>query len=426
VREFIQRAFGDTRGSIAMMFAVALPTAVVASGVAVDYSQSSSARTTLQAAADAAALAAAQNYMANGGSKTSAESAGLSVLRANFEASKPAQATLDASALKMTASSPPTFEATGRATVKNVFGGVVGSLTTSVDAAATAAAATGSPKEMPTDLIIAMDVSASMGLASSVEGRKTLGAAVTDHVAAKGGDTYYNNCAFACHWQNLGGSTNKSTLDLARENKVEVRFDVQRDVVRAAIDDLMKGGNKADHRIALYTFSTGLTKVEGLTDNRGQLISTLVKQDFETKGTTYETTFPSLKAEIQSLIQSKQMRQASNKTLLIITDGMRTIPWQNDSVDIYAIRESSCNIFKDLGINVAIMELKYIPESIDTHWNFGYFSTQLPLIGPTLKSCATTPSLYAVAGEANDIIASFSKLSKEAVTAKASVPRLIK
>jgi Flp pilus assembly protein TadG len=421
----------DLNGSVAMIFAMALPVIAVGAGAAVDYSAVSGARSSLQSSSDSAALAAARVYLTNGGNKTAAEAAGLAAMKANFEITNAGKATLAASSVVMTVNEPPTFTATSSASVKNSFSSYFsGSASNiSVEAVAQIRAKGGSSptlEEVPTDLIIAMDVSGSMGLAASLADRNKMYAAVGAENAKYGAPAESKTCAFACHGQNWGPSSPKTPLEIARDNNVTLRFDVEKSMVLNTIETLLKTNNKADHRVGVFKFADTLTLVEDMSKNQGQLKKAVNAVDFESKGTFFEVVFPELRTKITDMIANKKLRPEANKTLLIMTDGMRTRPWADDTLDIYAIKESSCNFFKTLGINVAIVELKYIPETVQTHGNYAYFATQFPLIGPTLKSCASSPNLYGQAADMDEIIKEFNRVMTSSVTATTKTPVLIR
>ncbi len=421
----------DRRGSVGLIFAIALPALAVGASAAVDYSAASGAQSSLQSSSDSGALAAARVYSSNGGNKTAAEAAGLAALKANFEITNGGRATLASSSVLMTINDPPTFTASSKANVKNTFSAYLtgGSSNVSAEAVAQIRAKGGSSpsvEEVPTDLIIAMDVSGSMGLAASVADRNNMYAAVGAENAKYGAPATSKTCAFACHGQNWAPSSPKSPLEIARDNNITLRFDVEKGLVLSTIEALLKTNNKADHRVGVFKFAETLTLVEGMSKNQGQLKKAVSGVDFESKGTLFEVVFPELRTQITDMIANKKLRPEANKTLLIMTDGMRTRPWANDSVDIYAIKESSCNFFKTIGINVAIVELKYIPETVQTHTNYPYFSTQFPLIAPTLKSCASSPSLYGQAVDMAEIIKEFNRVLNSSVTATAKTPVLIR
>jgi Flp pilus assembly protein TadG len=417
----------DNNGSVALIFALALPVLALGAGAAADYSAASGVLSSLQSSNDSGALEAARMFAANGGNKTGAEAAGLASLRANFEITKGLRGTLSSSQVVMTTANPPTFSATSSASVKNLFPGSASSVSASAMAQIkNKGGSTSAVEEVPTDLIIAMDVSASMGLAASIDDRNKLVAAVTTEVRKYGAASQFEKCAFACHDHAWTPTGTKTTLDLARENNVKIRFDIEKQLVLSTIDSMLKNGNKNNHRLTIFKFAEVLRLVHELSDDKSKIEKAVNLLDFESVGTFYEIVFPDLYTKISEMISNKKLRPGANKTLLIMTDGMRTKPFANDLVDIYAIKESSCNLFKNLGINIAIIELKYLPEAVTNHQNYSYISTQFPLIQPTLKTCASSPNLYGQAENAAEIIKEFNRVMKQSISAIVMTPVLIK
>jgi Flp pilus assembly protein TadG len=421
----------DNHGSFAMVFALAFPAMAVGVGAAIDYSAASGTRSSLQSSTDAGALTAARAFTSNGGNKSAAEAAGLAALRANFEVASGGRSALASSRVVMTVNDPPTFAAASSVNVKNKFSGYVSGGASSVSAEAVAqvktkGGSTPTLEEVPTDLIIAMDVSASMGLAASLDDRNKMVAAVTSYVRSYGGAKMFETCAFACHDTAWTPSGPKTTLDIARENKIKLRFDVEKELIINTIDTMLKGDNKKDHRISVFKFAEKLTLVHDLSNKKSDIEKAVKLVDFESVGTLYEVVFADLRTKISEMISSKKLRPEANKTLLIMTDGMRTKPWLDNKTEIYAIKESSCNFFKTMGIKVAIIELKYLPQTVTEFEDYTYMTTQFPLISPALKSCASSDALYGQAENTIEIVKEFDRVMKGSITASTKMPVLIK
>lgn len=192
----VARLKADRRGGVLMITAFAIIPLTFAVGFGIDYSRAMSLRTHLNAAADAAALAAVAPSM---------------ILQSNSTSTAAATAMFNAQAAMLTGYQDlqvtPTVvdgtsgssgalgylrKATVSYTVKsiNVFGGILGASTLTVNGTSTASAA--QPPNV--DFYLAMDNSPSMLLPATSDG-------ISKIIAATKSPQKPNGCAFACHAQ---------------------------------------------------------------------------------------------------------------------------------------------------------------------------------------------------------------------------------
>ena len=201
----------DISGSVAALFGLALVPLVAIAGAALDYSRANSVRTQAQVAVDGAALAGVQKLAR---STSEAETTAVAVFTQNappgLRSARPVITTSDNNT-KLSVCVSGTMDA---ALVR-----VIGFSTLSVAACSEATR----PTKQYIDIYLALDVSASMGLAADEAGRDRLRA--------------LTGCAFACH-EKEGGQT-KSNFDVAKENGILTRVDVLRKATRDFTESLL-------------------------------------------------------------------------------------------------------------------------------------------------------------------------------------------
>jgi Flp pilus assembly protein TadG len=152
--DMIRRFLGDQRGNVSIMFGLALLPLMAAAGSAVDYSRASSAKATVNAAADAGALAAAAKI----GTEREREDVARSVFLANLSQSGyPHPVTVRYVNLKDGGDNVG-FRIEASSDVPLVFGWVLGGSTAEVGMVAQARSAS----EESTELVFVLDTTASM------------------------------------------------------------------------------------------------------------------------------------------------------------------------------------------------------------------------------------------------------------------------
>jgi Flp pilus assembly protein TadG len=193
----VERLRADERGNIAMMFALSMPVFFLGGGLAIDYARAATIRTQLQAAADAAALAAVTPAMM-GQSTTAAQAAAL----ASFEGAV-------AKITGLNAAPNVTIDVTSSATnallrnvsivytggVNNMFASLIAMPVTTIGGQVHSSA-----QAAPNiDFTVLLDNSPSMALPQSQAGIASM---ISLTASQDGG----NGCALACHMANTGNS----------------------------------------------------------------------------------------------------------------------------------------------------------------------------------------------------------------------------
>jgi Flp pilus assembly protein TadG len=298
------RFLADRRGNVAMMYALMLPVLIFGAGVAVDYTHAMQVQTKLDAAADAAVLAALTPAMMQQSDAT-AQTAATNL----FNAMANAQNSLIAGNTQVTVNvCSPTACAAGKRTVtvtyhaanQNIFSGVLGASGIKITGTSSANASA-APN---IDFYLLLDNSPSMALPASQDGINSM----ITLTAQQDGKT---GCAFACHQVSTGngdtqgnvclngttystptasasdgtknafcGSTQGTQLDnyaVAKRNKITLRIDELNSAISTLMSTAQSTTNSSAqvpppaYRFAAYsldsTYAIGLTKVMGLSSS---------------------------------------------------------------------------------------------------------------------------------------------------------------
>lgn len=273
LRRAVLRFARDRKANVAIIFALMLVPMIFLLGMALDYTLALRQREQLNAAADAAAIAAVRPAML-----TQTDSA---VIKATAEAVFAAKANLPGLAATPTPTVTVTDSGLSRtitvsyvAQSVNNFPAVLRKPTWQIDGSATAKAS--SAPNM--NFYLLMDDSPSMGIGATADDIKNL---ITYTAPAYQSAGASQNCGFACHQTNIAhdGGT-RDNLAIARSRNITLRIDL----VTSAVNQLLNtwsncpqsgvsGGvmqcmaalNNTAYKAALYTFDLGLNTLASLT-----------------------------------------------------------------------------------------------------------------------------------------------------------------
>jgi len=318
----IFRRFGrDRRGNVAMIFGLAAVPLIFATGMAVDYGNNMHKWSAMNAAADAAALAAvtpAMMLQSNANAQTAATNMFNAEVRSISNMTMVAgypSVTVNSSGLQRKVT------VTYTAQLGNIFGGVLGQ---AYMTATGTSIASGSPANM--NFYLLLDTSPSMEIAGTTTGITTM---LNNTTSQPSGNT--TGCAFACHESNppvcnqsgasnyvrnppngtptgsdicgnaqgasgtpyfsvSGGKVTTSNpitgidnYQLARNLGITLRIDMVGTAASAMVQaaqqqlatDLSNYGTQPTYQIAVYGFDTGLHNLFPLTSNLSSLQSSL-------------------------------------------------------------------------------------------------------------------------------------------------------
>jgi Flp pilus assembly protein TadG len=267
----------DRRGNVAMIFGLAAIPLLFAIGMGVDYANNARRWSQMNAAADAAALAAVTPQMMTQ-SNSAAQTAATDMFNAQiagftgltFNPTTNLTVTIANSGLTRTAT------VSYSAQVANVFGGILGANTMSISGSAQASGST--PPNV--DFYLLLDTSPSMAIPGAQAGINTM----LSHTTAQGG----GGCAFACHEanpsaDNLGNPGGEDNYALARALGLTLRIDevgqAAAAMVGSAISTMSQNtsnwGWTPTYRIAISSFDLSLHSLFALTSNLSSLQSSL-------------------------------------------------------------------------------------------------------------------------------------------------------
>lgn len=468
----LRRLLADTRGNVLMMLGFALLPLIFSVGMGIDYSRAMRTQTKLNAAADAAALAAVTTPMM---SQTTAAACTLArkmfiAQAGNLEGlvlntSDPTQLTITIVDSNGTASCAAagggaaaaasfsrTVTVSYRGQSSNVFAGVLGLNTLTIHGTSQSYSAV-APN---IDFYVVMDTSPSMLIAATQAGINTM----VSHTSAQGG------CAFACHQKSTGngdtaGNPNNpatgAQMDnyaLARSLGVVLRTDLVTDAAQNLMDvaSSTSASNGATYRMAVATFDTNFNVLQAKTAN------------LSTARTAAGTaTVPTMWSNGNALSSDGNSGVANNDTntnytnmwnglenfvtlpgggtrvpgdnpqgvIFLVTDGVRDEAvsgninnrWIGElerptSTMPYVTAPSAadpqwCELAKNYGFRIAILYTSYLPLPSNSFYNSNVAPFQSE-ISRNLQSCAS-PGLFSEVSTDGDISAALAALFQAAV-----------
>jgi Flp pilus assembly protein TadG len=448
--EFIR----DRRANVAMMFGFMAIPLVFAVGMAVDYGTAARLKSKLNAAADAAVLAAVTPAMmtqSDAASKTAATNmfnaqvAGLP--RLVFDITNTTNFNVNIADVGLSRNVTVTYTAQSQ----NIFGGILNVNTISFGGNATGSAAT--PPNI--DFYLLLDTSPSMAIAGTPADIQTM----VNHTSSQGG------CAFACHEANpsadgLGNPGGEDNYALARSLGVTLRADL----LDSAITDLTNTAYNAEHnpsisvqpsyRMSINTFDVAFNQIVPLTsnfisawstqlaamkanntqtlevwDNNNACATTVLKVlginitnlcGAGLANSDADTNYDAAMTGITALMPSpagggtNKAGDTPQEILFIVTDGVEDEMVSGSRQESTMIGTKDwCTPLKNNGIKIAILYTDYFPLPTNSWYN-SHVAPYQASIGTTLQNCASSGLFYEV-GLGQDISAALNELFQSAV-----------
>jgi Flp pilus assembly protein TadG len=423
---FMRRFLRDRSGNVAIIFALSLLPIVFLIGMGMDFTAASQKRALLNAAADAAALAAVTPAMMNQTTAV-AQTAAQNIF--NAEASGVQGLLYTNPTVTVTQSGlTRTVAVSYSANSVNSFPVVLGTTTWTVSGSSTATATT-SPS---IDFYLLLDNSPSMNIAATTAGINTMVAATS----AQGG------CAFACHESNpaadnLGNPGGVDNYTLASELGVVTRIQN----MAAATQQLTttaqttEANSNSSYRMAIYTFAqSGTQTIQTLTSNLSSAgtaaaninVLEVCSNNYLTCGTSNndtDTNFETAMSNINSIMPNPGTGTAGGtpkETLFLVTDGVDDEISGTCSQPLDGTRcqqpfnTAWCTTVKNRGIQIAVLYTEYLPLPTNSWYNdwIAPFQSQ---IGTNLQSCAS-PGLFFQVTTDGDISAAMQALFQQAIS----------
>jgi Flp pilus assembly protein TadG len=455
------RFAADRRGAVALMFGLMVLPLFGAVGLAIDFGSVMTARTKAQMASDAAALQAsgvARDLIKNGdGSQTATTNAiaeakkhGEALFKAHADQAELKDYTLNLTVTRagQSINTVAAFSVKTDTFIGSVFGRDV------FKAAGSASASSSLPTY--SDVYLALDVSASMGIAGS---RADMIKLFNAQALKNDGKKEKTGCVFACHVAESGRAESNTTV--AKRNGVILRIDVLRDAVKAMIAEAQKDAeSRPIYRLALYTLGGSLdastwvlNKVAPLTNNFTTLNVAAATIDIQTSTSNPNTQRSYINEQLKSMAgeltqsQDGSSQDKSKKYVFLITDGARdvpsgfgncTVPPKNvaplnlsSSRCTNGIDPSFCKTIKDKGITMGVLYTTYIPVTedpaaptgkLEKWYNFEMVQTKFnntsvsALLAPKLQECAS-PKWFFEASDAAGIEAAMKAMFEQTTQA---------
>ena len=419
--KLLRRFAKDRAANVAVIFSLASVPMIYLMGIGVDYTYAASRQAQLNAAADAAALAAVTPTMM---AQSTAAATTTAQNTFNAQASAISGLTYDPKNLSVSIStngSVRTVTVNYAAASQNFFPSFLGMNTIPVSGGSQSTAGL-APN---IDFYLLLDDSPSMAIAATQSGINTL----VNNTQHQGG------CAFGCHQSNtqpddLGNPGGEDNYTLARNLKVTLRIDL----VNQASQDLMtsaqttENSNTASYRMAIYTFDTAFNTIGKLTSNltkaQKSAAKIAVQQVYSNNWLTSnndnsdtDTDYDNAMSNINSVMPNpgsgtNTKNDTPQEVLFLVTDGVED-ELVNGSRQQSLMDNGWCNTIKNRGIRIAVLYTTYLPLPTNAWYN-SYIAPFQSNISAQMQNCAS-PGLFYEVQTGGDISAAMIALFQLAV-----------
>ncbi|AWB19853.1 hypothetical protein DA075_01950 [Methylobacterium currus] len=397
----------DRAGAVAILTALTSLVLVTLAGSAFDYARARKDEARLDAALDAAVLAAAQAVKAadaKGKTDTELKQVGIAAATQAFAsfasdaiAANAPQAQFDVTLTGRSATVSGSYTASTKTTLMGLTGLAAMQYSGNVKA--------GVDLSPLIDVYLLIDVSGSMAL----------GATTADINALQSN----LGCAFACHDGASVKNSGKDSYQWAKANGITLRLDEMNQGILDFVGSLRQQDAVSKRmRISIYSFSTTLTKVLDLTSDLSQVAANLPKAPSasgESDGATlFNTVMPDF---IKAVGTSGDGVTSPKKLVILATDGVadpgRSWTWDTPKrAYVTPFDPAQCAPLKvpsgtaKLPVWVGVIYTPYLAMT----WDWGYNATlgQPSQVGGSgtrrddipsqLTACATSKDLYMEAG----------------------------
>ena len=422
---FWRRFHRDRRGNVAILTAFSMIGLAGTAGLGIDYYNALAAKSRLDLASDAAAIAAinaAQSYIeANSATQTdpaltaAAITAGKAQSLKVFASNAGSIARIAATPTITMTRSGQTFNAaiTYQAASQNAFGPIFG--VKQINITGTAASSLTMGKYL--DFYLLLDVSGSMGLPTTTAGQTQLAAISPDNK-----NIYPTGCVFACHFSEkicttvakLTTEQNCQGYSLARANNIALRADS----VGAAVQAMLSTAQSTmtipnQYRIGLYPFisqmgtlyaiSNNITGAQTAAGTLGNLLDTGQSTTvYGSGGTHFENAIPAMNTAITA-VGTGSAASSPQPFVFLVTDGADNNQYYTTSTNGWTgsqpqnMDPTLCTPLKNRDITVAVL---YIPYQPITNPNASFANNEdgkvnaiVPTIPAELQQCAS-PGFY--------------------------------
>ena len=464
-RAWLSRFARDRKANVAVITALTMVPIIFLLGMTLDFSQAMHKKEQLDAAADAAAIAAVRPAMLMQ-SDTVAQSTASAIFMSvannvpGLAATPTPTITVTDLGLQRTVS--VSYNA---ASLNNFPKVLVNTASWPINGTATARAA--SAPNM--NFYLLMDDSPSMGIGATLTDINNL---ISATAPSKQPASSSQNCGFACHETNIShdGGT-KDNLTIARNNSITLRIDLVTNAVNQLLNtwtncpqsgisggvmQCMSALNNTTYKAALYTFDTGLNTLAALTSptSAGTKVSNIalmsvLYQNCVTSSscnTDYGTNIAGSLSSLNSIMPNPGLGSNSTgdtpqEVVFLVTDGVEdkivsscpNATFASNSRCQQPLDTTMCTTIKNRGIKIAILYTEYLQlinlgpsQNITDSW---YMSWVNPYDGPTsatgqiaqnLQACAS-PGFFSDVTTGGDISTALTNLFIKVASSTASL-----
>jgi hypothetical protein len=373
----------DKSGNVAITFALCLIPLMLAIGMAVDIGNALSVKKQMQDALDAAALAALAETTPADKRQIVAQKAFEASLSENLRNLSP-QFSLSVTEVGNNKNATASFTVD----LPLSFAGILGVNTLDISGQTSSGIAVGGAM----DIHLWLDSSASMGVAATELDRDKLKA--------------LTGCFFACHMDGPPSSQKK-----AHDNGIVLRIDLMKQNVLALMEKIHEV--QLPEQVVRYSVSGMARSFEpriALSDNY-EAIHTAV-ENFSLSGTTHSQAASRLTPVLNTAKGSLPAQNGDGtednprKFVVIVTDGMQ-FDWS--SITPGPVSNAACENIKSRGIPVAVIQLRYVPDPGNVHYEY-WVAPRFHLLGPALQACAS-PGMFYSADTPQQIQEAFAELA---------------
>ena len=450
----LRRFAADRKGNVALIFGLALLPVTFLTGMGIDYTSAARKKAILDAASDAAALAAVTPAM-----MASTDAASIAAATAMFNSqvapggvSSAAGLNYAAANLTVTATDSAltrTVTVSYTASSQNAFGGVLGQQNWALSGGSHSTASV-APN---IDFYLLLDNSPSMEIPATSAGLTTLSTTYYPPVGNRnynGKLAFGGGCAFACHESNPAAESpalnnpkdgNGVVMDnytYAEQLGVTLRIDN----LVAATQSLMTTATTMEqtynstYRMATYTFNTGgissitrLTSSLSTAQTQASNINVLEVYDNNnlcsttacTAGTgnnDEDTDFEGAMTAINAVMPAPGTGMASStpqEVLFLVSDGVDDNK-KNGSRNQALFDTSYCTTVKNRGIRIAVLYTTYLalPATSINSWYTTYIAPFQPQIATNMQNCAS-PGLFSQVSTDQDITSAMANLFRQSI-----------
>lgn len=365
----------DRRGTAAILFALVVLPLVGVAGAAVDYSRATRTKAELQSYVDKAALAGAQALARTPGAYDAAEATAVAALGglSGTSVARELQHEITFAGTQVSVC------VTGRihTTMTAVLG--IGNMDIANCASASA------PRGRHLEIHLALDLSASMGMAAESNGR--------DRMQALWG------CTFACH-----RPRSWVTPEMAHDAGIPLRIDVLREASRDFAVAMLAENEVVDVQFGIHAIhDTARVMLAAPSDDAPSIMQALDGIALSGRSTRFDRALPIIDAAMGEQ-GSGVDRLSPRKMMLLITDGILSDEsWDMPHEGTRPLDPRLCEAIKSRGIPVAVLYLQYVPMANHAR-SQRTVATFIDDIPTELRACAS-PSLFFEANDPDEIAA---------------------